>query len=374
MNSNESVVPFLDLAWQAREIKTEVDEAWSRVLESTSFISGPEVAKFENEFALYSKTNYCIGVANGTDALEIALRALEIGPGDEVVVPANSFLASAIAVTRIGAIPVFVDCVEGTWLIDVDQVEAVITPKTKAIMPVHLYGQMADMNKLREISSKYSIALVEDMAQAQGASQQGEFAGSLGDIAGTSFYPGKNLGAFGDAGAVLTQSNQLANASRALRNYGSQVKYEHPTFGFNSRLDTLQAAVLSAKLKRLEDWNSRRRSQAQTYLEMLANIPGLELPTIATGNVHVWHLFVVKVENRQSVIESLSKLGIQTGIHYPNPIHLLGAYENLKYSKGQFPISENLAEKCLSLPIYPGLSDDKLSYVAEQLLKVLREN
>lgn len=374
MNSSELQVPFLDLAWQAREIKAELDEAWSRVIQNTSFISGPEVAQFENEFALYSKTRNCIGVANGTDALEIALRALEIGPGDEVIVPANSFLASAIAVTRTGAIPVFVDCVEGTWLIDTDQVEAVITSKTKAIMPVHLYGQMADMQKLREISSKYSISLIEDMAQAQGASQNGELAGSLGDIAGTSFYPGKNLGAFGDAGAVLTQSDELANAVRALRNYGSQVKYEHPTFGFNSRLDTLQAVVLSAKLKKLEDWNSHRGSQAEFYLEMLANIPGIELPVVDTGNKHVWHLFVVKVENRESVIESLSKVGVHTGIHYPNPIHLLGAYENLKYSKGQFPISENLADMCLSLPIYPGLSEEKQSYVTDQLLKVLRKS
>ncbi len=325
---------------------------FARVLARTSFILGAEVAEFEASFASFVGVPHCIGVANGTDALELALRALGIGTSDEVVVPTNSFIASALAVSRAGATPVFVDCDDATGLLDVADVERKLTPRTRAIMPVDLFGQVAPMELLAPLVAGRRIAIVEDAAQAQGASRHGHSAGSFGAVAATSFYPGKNLGAYGDAGAVLTASDEIAQRVRALRNYGSEVKYQHPETGFNSRLDTLQAVVLSAKLARLADWNAARRRAAQRYDQLLAGLPGLQLPATLPGNQHVWHLYVVRVPRRDEVLEGLAAAGIGAGVHYPLPIHLQGAYRQRGHRPGDFPVAERAAGEILSLPIF----------------------
>ena len=325
---------------------------FARVFERTSFILGGEVAEFEASFARFVGVPHCIGVANGTDALELALRALGIGAGDEVVVPANSFIASALAVARAGASPVLVDCDAATLLLDVADVERKLTPRTRALMPVHLFGQVAPMELLTPLAADRRIAIVEDAAQAQGASRHGRSAGGFGIVAATSFYPGKNLGAYGDAGAVLTSSDEIAQRLRALRNYGSDVKYHHPETGFNSRLDTLQAVVLSAKLAHLADWNAARRRAAQRYDELLAGTPGVTLPVTLPGNQHIGHLDVVRVPRRDEVLARLAAAGIGAGIHYPVPIHLQGAFRHLGHGKGDFPVAERAAGEILSLPLF----------------------
>jgi dTDP-4-amino-4,6-dideoxygalactose transaminase len=314
---------------------------------------------------------HCIGVANGTDALEIALRALDVGAGDEVIVPTNSFVASALAVARAGARPVLVDCDAQTSLIDVADVERKLGPRTRAVMPVHLYGQLAPVERLAPLLAERGIAIVEDAAQAQGARRHGRGAGSFGALAATSFYPGKNLGAYGDAGAVLTGSDELARRVRALRNYGSEVKYHHPEPGFNSRLDTLQAVVLSAKLKRLAAWNAARRQSAERYDALLSRIPGVTLPTTLPGNEHVWHLYVVRVPRRDAVLARLQDAGIGAGIHYPTPIHLQGAFRQLAHRPGDFPVAEKLAGEVLSLPIYPGITPEQQERTARALAEAL---
>lgn len=366
-----STVPLMDLGWQAKQIKGEVLSKWSEMIDSAQFILGKPVADFEQEFAEYSGIAGCVGVANGTDALEIAVRALDIGVGDEVIVPANSFIASAIGVSRAGAIPVFVDCLPGTYLIDPDAVRKAITPRTKAIMPVHLYGQMASMAPLVEISTEYGIPIIEDAAQAQGAKQDGRMAGSFGVLSGTSFYPGKNLGAFGDAGAVLSTSEEYTARARAIRNYGSEQKYQHPEFGFNSRLDSLQAVVLLAKLRHLDEWTEQREQIAARYSTELAGIEGFELPAVAEGNTHVWHLYVVHLTKRDQLLARLRERGIDAGIHYPLPIHLQGAYQSLGYVEGDFPVAEKSGRECLSLPIYPGMTEQQQSTVINELRAVL---
>lgn len=373
MSSIESseTVKFLDLAWQTAQVKVDVAVGWETELMASSFILSSSVQDFEADFAQFLAVGFCAGVGNGTDALEIALRALGVGSGDEVIVPANSFVASAIAATRCGAIPVFVDCSAGTWLIDVSKIEAAITSKTRVIMPVHLYGQMADMAKVLDIAARFGLHVVEDVAQAQGASQNGQFAGSLGHASGTSFYPGKNLGAMGDAGAVLTPSQHVFEKVLALRNYGSPVKYQHPVFGFNSRLDSLQAVVLSAKLKHLARWNQMRRDQADFYTEQLAGLEEIKLPVVSKGNVPVWHLYVIQIENRDHVMQALLELGVQTGIHYPTPIHLMGMYEHLGYKRGAFPVAEESSARALSLPIYPGLTQGEQLRVVRSIKQVL---
>jgi dTDP-4-amino-4,6-dideoxygalactose transaminase len=346
-----------------------VSAGFARVLGSTSFILGAEVAEFEASFARFVGVPHCIGVANGTDALELALRSLGIGAGDEVVVPTNSFIASALAISRAGATPVFVDCEDDTLLLDVADVERKLTPRTRAVMPVDLFGQAAPVEKLAPLLEGRRIAVVEDAAQAQGAERHGRAAGSLGDVAGTSFYPGKNLGAYGDAGAVLTASNEIAQRVRALRNYGSEVKYHHPETGFNSRLDTLQAVVLNAKLARLAGWNAARRSAAQRYHELLADVPGLKLPATLPGNEHVWHLYVVRVPRRDPVLARLAEAGIGAGIHYPVPIHLQGAYRQRGHRAGDFPVAERAASEILSLPIFAEITPAQ----QERIAKALRE-
>ena len=366
------MIPLVDLKAQHDQIRDEVQAGWDRVLDRTAFVLADEVATFESEFAEFSGVRHCVGVANGTDALELALRAANVGPGDEVILPANTFIATALAVARAGATPVLVDVTADTQLIDPTLVEAAVTPATRAIMPVHLFGQMAPMAPLLELASSKNIAVIEDAAQAQGASQHGTGAGAYGLLAGTSFYPGKNLGAYGDAGGVMTNSDEMATAVRALRNYGSEVKYHHPVVGFNSRLDTLQAVVLSAKLRRLAGWNAARREAAARYDEMLRDVEEVGRPTTAPGNVHVWHLYVVRVANRDGVLEQLHQQGIGAGIHYPVPVHLQGAFSSLGHAEGSFPVTERAAGEIISLPMFAEITPSQQEEVVEALLKAVR--
>ena len=365
------MIPLVDLAAQHRPIADEISAGFARVCERGAFILGAEVTEFEAAFASFMGVPHCLGTANGTDALELALRAVSIGPGDEVIVPANSFIASALAVARAGATPVLVDCVPDTLLIDVDDVARKLGPRTRAIMPVHLYGQLAPMEALVPLARERGVAIVEDAAQAQGATRHGRGAGTFGAVAGTSFYPGKNLGAWGDAGAVLTTSAEIARRVRALRNYGSEQKYVHPETGFNSRLDTLQAVVLGVKLKRLAEWNAARRRAARRYDELLAGLPGLTLPVTAPGNEPIWHLYVVRVPRRDAVLARLNAGGIGAAIHYPTPIHLQGAFRQLGHRPGDFPVAERAAGEILSLPLYPEISPEQQRRVAGALEQAL---
>ena len=365
-------IPLVDLKAQHEQVRDDVQKGWDAVLARTAFVLGDEVTEFERSFADCSGVRHCIGVANGTDALELALRAVDIGPGDEVVVPANTFIASALAVARAGATPVFVDVDPDTHLVDVDRVAAAVTPRTRAVMPVDLYGQVAPMADLQSIAGEHGLVVVEDAAQAQGARQGDRTAGSFGRVAGTSFYPGKNLGAYGDAGAVLTDDDAIADRVRALRNYGSEVKYHHPETGFNSRLDTLQAVVLSAKLRRLAAWNEQRRQAAARYDQLLDDLEEVTTPITLAGNEHVWHLYVVRVPDRDDVLASLHEAGVGAGIHYPVPVHLQGAFAHLGYGPGTFPVTEQAASEIVSLPMYAEITPEQQEYVVDALRKALR--
>jgi dTDP-4-amino-4,6-dideoxygalactose transaminase len=365
-------IPLVDLGRQHAEVADAVREGMDRVISRTAFVLGPEVAEFEQAYATFSGVQHCIGVANGTDALELALRAVGVGSGHEVVVPANSFVASALAVVRAGGRPVFVDSDPDTHLIDTTAVEGVLSDATRAVMPVHLYGQVAPVELIEPFIAGRDIAIVEDAAQAQGAIRNGVGAGGLGAIGGTSFYPGKNLGAYGDAGAVVTNSDALAKRVRALRNYGGEVKYLHPEVGFNSRLDTMQAVVLSAKLARLGGWNDARRKAAALYDELLADVPGVRPSLTLPGNEHVFHLYVIRVADRDEVLARLQAAGIGAGIHYPVPIHLQGAFADLGHREGDFPHAEAAAREVLSLPIFPGITGDEQERVVAELRRALR--
>jgi dTDP-4-amino-4,6-dideoxygalactose transaminase len=351
-----TAIPLVDLHAQHEEIAAEVEAGFARVFERTAFILGDDVAQFEGEFARFSAVRRCIAVANGTDALELALRALGIGRDDEVIVPTNSFVATALAVVRTGASVVLVDCDPTFHLIDPQAVRARMGPRTRAVIPVHLFGQVAPMEALASLGADGSVAVVEDAAQAQGARRHGRTAGGLGLAAGTSFYPGKNLGAYGDGGAVLTDSDMLADRVRSLRNYGGTVKYEHREVGFNSRLDTLQAVVLRAKLRRLAAWNEARRAAAQRYDALLADLTDVRRPATLPGNEHVWHLYVVRVPRRDAVLAHLAAAGIGAGVHYPAPIHLQPAFAYLGHHPGDFPESERAAREVLSLPLFPHIT------------------
>lgn len=354
MNDTSTAVPLVDLDWQHRVIADEVMAGIAGVLQHKGFVLGPETVAFEREFAEYCGVNHVLGVGNGTDALELALRGLGVGRGDDVIVPTNTFVATAEAVVRVGANVVLVDCDEN-FLIDPESVRQRLTPKTRAIMAVHLYGQMAPVEILRQIAGP-DVAIIEDAAQAQGARRLGRRAGSLGDAAGTSFYPGKNLGAYGDAGAVMTADDHVAERIARLRNHGGVQRYEHLDVGVNSRLDSMQAVVLSAKLARLDEWNTLRREAADRYGAMLAEIPGIVVPQVAPGNEHVWHLYVVRVAERDAVLAHLAKAGVSAGIHYPSPIHLLPAFDYLGHSAGDFPTAERQAAELLSIPVFPGIT------------------
>jgi dTDP-4-amino-4,6-dideoxygalactose transaminase len=364
-------IPLVDLKAQHREVAEEVTQGFSRVLENTSFILGEDVARFERTYAEVTGVRNVVGVANGTDALELALRAAGVGPGDEVIVPTSSFIATALAVARAGARPVLVDSEPVHHLLSVRQVADRIGPRTRALLPVHLYGQMAPMEEILSLASGKGLVVLEDAAQAQGATRHGRPAGTFGLAAGTSFYPGKNLGAYGDAGAVLTQSDEIASRVRALRNYGSEVKYHHPETGFNSRLDSLQAVVLSAKLKHLGRWNAERRVAAERYHALLADIPDVVRPETLPGNEHVWHLYVVRVPNRDLVLSRLNEAGVGAGIHYPIPIHLQGAFRHLGHKAGDFPVAERASAEILSLPMFPGLTAAQQEYVVSRLRHAL---
>lgn len=366
-------IPLVDLRLQTAEIRAEIVEGIEQVIERCNFVLGDEVRTFEESFAEYCAAKHCVGVGNGTDALELSLRAAQIGPGDEVILPANSFVASASAVMRCGATPALVDVDPTSLLLDVDAAAARVNASTRGIMPVHLYGQMARMKEVMELADSAGLIVVEDAAQAQGSSQQGTGIGGWGLVAATSFYPGKNLGAFGDGGAIITNSSEIAHRVQSLRNHGSQVKYEHPELGFNSRLDTLQAVVLLAKLKRLSAWNEQRQRAAEYYDELLEDIEGVERPVTVPGNVHVWHLYVVQVANRDKVLQGLNERGIGAGIHYPIPIHLQGAFTDLGHRRGDFPVTEHAADRLLSLPIYPGITPDQQERVASCLAEVMEQ-
>lgn len=364
-------VPFLDLRATYLELKDEIDTAIARVTDSGWYLLGEEVLAFEQEFAAYTGTQYCIGVGNGLDALRLCLEARGIGPGDEVIVPSNTYIATWLAVSQVGATLVPVEPDERTYNIDPARIEAAITHRTKAIIPVHLYGQPADMDPIMALAQQHGLFVLEDAAQAQGARYKGQPVGGLGDAAAWSFYPGKNLGAFGDGGAVTTNDPKLAERLRMLRNYGSAVKYVHEVKGGNSRLDELQAAVLRVKLRHLEEWNARRNALADMYRRGLRGV-GLVLPETLEGAQSVWHLFVVRSEKRDALQADLLAAGIQTLIHYPTPPHLQEAYSELGWREGQFPLSEQIHKEALSLPIGPHMSAAQAKQVADAVKQSAR--
>ncbi len=360
-----NVVPFLDLGKLNEEIRSKLDLAYKRVIDSGWYVMGPELEKFEFEFAQYSEVKHCIGVGNGLDALHLLLNAYGIGSGDEVIVPSNTFIATWMAVSKCGAKPVPVEPDFETHNINPKLIEEAITRKTRAIIPVHLYGQPADMDPINEIARQYGLIVIEDAAQAQGARYKGRRVGSLGNAAGTSFYPGKNLGALGDGGAVLTSDDAIAEKVRKLRNYGSTAKYRHELDGSNSRLDEIQAAFLREKLPLLDLWNQRRKFVAESYTKLLTNSE-ITLPKCPIWAEHVWHLFVIRSRERDKLVKKLSSSGIQTVIHYPVPPHqqiMYKAYENIS-----LPIAEKLSRDVLSLPISPSLNNEDIAYVVKTIL------
>jgi dTDP-4-amino-4,6-dideoxygalactose transaminase len=365
------VIPFLDLKAQYANIKQEVDAAISSVLERCQFTLGEEVAAFEREFASFIGAPYAIGVNNGTSALHLALLAAEIGPGDEVITVPFTFVATVAAIHYVGAKTVFVDICPDTFTMDPAAVEAVITPRTKAIVPVHLYGQPADMQAILHIAQKYRLAVIEDAAQAHAAELRGRRVGAIGDMGCFSFYPGKNLGAYGEGGMIVTKDARLARTLRMLRDWGAEEKYQHVLKGYNYRLETLQGAVLRVKLRHLEAWTEARRAAAARYNDLLAG-SGIPTPSEAPDTRHVYHIYAIRTSSRDRLQAGLNAAGVQTGIHYPTPVHLLPAYADLGYANGQFPHSEKAAAEVLSLPLYPELTADMQEQVAATLIQVSR--
>ncbi|SJZ33053.1 DegT/DnrJ/EryC1/StrS aminotransferase family protein [Enhydrobacter aerosaccus] len=358
------MIPFLDMKSAYAELKAELDDAYRRVMESGWFVLGKEVETFEAQYASFCGARYCIGLGNGLEALELVLRAWNIGPGDEVIVPSNTYIATWLAVTAVGAKAVPVEPTPAGPNIDPERIGASITARTKAIMPVHLYGEPADMDAIMALAEKHGLKVIEDVAQAQGARVRGRRTGSLGHAGAHSFFPTKNIGAFGDGGAVTTDDAVLAERLRALRNYGSKVKYVNIERGFNSRLDELQAAFLQVKLRVLDSWNERRRRIAALYDDKLSGIPGLGLPRAPQWAEPVWHLYVVRTARRAELMKALDKAGIGALIHYPIPPHLQQAYADLGASKGSFPLAEALADTVLSLPMGPHLPESAVDEVA----------
>lgn len=359
-------VPFVSFLPMELELDESLRSAFERVYKRSWYIEGEEDAAFEKAFAAFIGARYCVGCGNGLDALMLALKALGIGNGDEVIVPSNTYIATALAVTYTGATPVFVEPDIRTYNLDPNRLEAAITPKTKAVMPVHLYGQSCDMNPILAIAKKYGLKIVEDCAQAHGATYNGKKIGTFGDAAGFSFYPGKNLGALGDAGAVITNDEGLAATIRALGNYGSDRKYHHIYKGYNSRLDELQAAFLLAKLPHLERMNQARRRIADLYLAGIKN-PDIVLPYVIPEATPVWHVFAVRCNQRDKLADHLKEAGIGTNRHYPIPMHLQGAYRDLGIAQGSLPIAEKISATQLSLPMYYGMTDEQIEYVIDKL-------
>lgn len=364
-------VPLVDLKAAHAEVAAEVETGIADIIARTAFVGGAAVSAFEEAYAEYIGVEHVVGVANGTDALEVSLRALGLKPGDEVIVPANTFIATAEAVVRAGGVPTFADA-NADALVDPASVAAAVTERTVGIAPVHLYGQMPDMAAIEAVAAKHGLFVLEDAAQSQGAAQGDRKAGTIGAAAATSFYPGKNLGAYGDAGAVMTSDPEVARRARLMINHGSEVRYVHEQFGFNSRLDAIQAVVLSAKLKQLEAGNERRRAAADRYATLLADLP-VELPRAVPGNLHVWHLYVIGVDDRDRVLAHLNAHGIGAGLHYPVPMHLTPALASDRYGRGDFPVAEGLADRILSLPLFPQITPAQQERVVEVLAEALAQ-
>jgi len=366
-----TVIPLVDVRAAHAQVAAEIQAGFDEIMSSAAFIKGEVASAFEREYAAFTGVAHCVGVANGTDALELALRAAEVPAGAEVIMPANTFVATAEAVVRAGARPAFADVDPDYLLLDPGCLEASLSEQTGAVIPVHLFGQLAPMAAIADISAQRGTVMIEDAAQAHGATQGGRPAGSFGLLAGVSFYPGKNLGAYGDAGAVLTESAEHARRVRLLGDHGSERRYEHLTIGFNSRLDALQAVVLRAKLRGLAADNQARRRAASRYAELLADLPEVVLPRTAPGNEHVWHLYTIRVQRRDDILRRLHDEGIGAGIHYPVPVHLQPAFRHLGYGSGDFPVAEAAAEQLLSLPLYPQITQEQQVRVADAVRRAL---
>jgi len=367
-------VPFLDLKVQYESIKEEIAAAIQEVLDATAFAGGPFVERFEAEFAQFCQTEQAIGVSSGTSALWLALRALGIGPGDEVITTPNTFIATAEAISFCGATPVFADIGELSYNLNPALVESAITPRTKAVIPVHLFGQMADMDAIMEIARRHNLYVIEDACQAHGAEYKGRRAGSMGDLGCFSFYPGKNLGAYGEAGGVVTNRKDLADKIRMIRDHGQAKKYYHEVVGWNARMDGIQAAVLSAKLKHIEKWTEMRRQNAMLYNDLLKDVEDVIIPTEMAGARHVYHLYVLRMAERESLIDYLKEREIHCGIHYPVPLHLQQAYRFLGYNIGDFPVAEKSSAEFVSLPMYPELSREQIEFVASEIKQFILQN
>lgn len=363
-------LPLVDLKAQHSAISAEVEDSMHRVVSNADFILGSDVAAFEDEFARYCGAAHAVGLDSGMSALELGMRAMGIGPGDEVITPAHSFIASSSAISFTGATPVWVDVEPDTYNIDPDLVEAAITPRTRAIMVVHLYGQPADMDRIQQIGDRHGIPIIEDACQSHGARYKGQVTGSMGRFAAFSFYPSKNLGAYGDAGALTTNDPELADRIRTMRNYGQRAKYDHVYLAWNRRLDTLQAAVLRVKLRHLDGWNSARRRLASLYDELLVE-SGAAIPFTRSDVEHVYHLYVIQVDRRDGILAELAARGIGCGIHYPVPIHLQEAYRDRGVGQGTFPVSEAAAKRVLSLPMYPEMTEADVRRVSDSVVELL---
>jgi len=362
-------IPFLSFDFLNEQISSKMIDAFQDVFDSKWYILGDKVKKFEQQYAEFNKTNYCVGVSNGLDAIHLSLKALGIGKGDEVIVPSNTYIATLLAISYVGATHVLVEPKLSTYNIDIELLEKAISSKTKAILPVHLYGQCCEMDQIIEIAGKYGLYVIEDNAQAHGAMYNNKLAGSFGHVNATSFYPGKNLGALGDAGAITTDSLELAEKIKVLRNYGSEKKYYNEVIGYNMRLDELQAAFLSAKLPFLNEWTHQRQEIASWYDNHLKNTEHLVLPVIADKATHVYHLYVIRTKKRDELKTHLEKNGIGTLIHYPVPPHLQKAYQHLNFKKGDLPLAEEIAQTCLSLPIWPGMDEETVLRVSQVIKK-----
>ncbi|PVY43035.1 DegT/DnrJ/EryC1/StrS family aminotransferase [Pontibacter virosus] len=366
-------IPFLNFEPMHAAVKAEMQLAFEQVYDSYWYVMGKCLTDFERAYSQFSNVEHTIGVSNGLDALHLALKALGVGPGDEVIVPSNTYIATALAASYVGATPVFVEPNPLTYNIDPFNIEKAITAKTKAIIPVHLYGQACEMREIMDIAFKHGIYVVEDNAQAHGATYQNKITGSWGHVNGTSFYPGKNLGALGDGGSVTTNDAILAQRVRVLRNYGSQIKYKNEVIGYNMRLDELQAAFLNVKLKHLKAWTMQRKQIADWYNEALQGVNGLTIPYVHQDATHVYHLYVVKTNRREELQKYLTDRGIGTLIHYPIPPYLQEAYLHLNLSEGNFPVAKELANTCLSLPLWPGMKFEEVYFVAEEIKYFLNE-
>jgi len=366
-----ATIPLVDMRAAHAEVAAEIQAGFDDVIANTAFIKGAAVEAFERDYAAFTGVAHCVGVANGTDAVELALRAAGVTAGAEVIMPANTFVATAEAVVRAGARPAFADVDPDYLLLDPQALQAALSQETTAVLPVHLFGQMAPMAAIAEVAGRQEAVIIEDAAQAHGATQGGRPAGSFGLLAGVSFYPGKNLGAYGDAGAVLTESAKHARQVRLLGDHGSERRYEHVTIGFNSRLDAFQAVVLRARLRRLAAGNEARRQASRRYSELLADVPGVTLPMTAPSNEHVWHLYVIRIPRRDHVLRFLQDEGIQAGIHYPVPVHLQPAFRYLGYGPGDFPVAEAAAAQLLSLPLYPQITEEQQVRVVDAVRRAL---